>query len=304
MNRWDSDLAQMPSGTPFQRTGWLRARSETDHSGLHLLRDPQRQWLAGVLVTPGPDGRVAWVPRGPAGHRLADVLAAVRVLISVFPDCALTVSPYLLDGHGASAAEGALRELGFADGPARFEAATAVVDVATDDRTLLRRMSTSQNQAVRHGLADPAITVTEDVSDEALEQFQHMYREFTAVRPVSPMPPGFLARLRAHGLGGGLGTVLLCRQDGELCSGALILRCGDLAWLSRAPHWPGRPPLGALLQWHAMDWARAQGCRRYDLGGVILDGPGAEETAGLTQFKRAVGGIIQRTVPSLRRHPA
>jgi hypothetical protein len=302
--RWDRQLAEMPTGTPFQRTGWLRARSEADHSRLHLVADPRRQWLAGVLVTRDPDGGAAWVPRGPAGHRLPDVLAAVRVLIAMFPDCALTVSPYLLHDQGAPAAERALRELGFDDGPARFEGATVLVDVAADDRTLIRRMSSTQRRIVRHGLADPALTVTEDVTDGALEQFQRMYREFAAIRPVSPMPPGFLTRLRTHGLGGGLGTLLLCRTGGELCSGALILRCGDLAWLSRSPHWPGRPPLGAVLQWHAMRWARAQGCLRYDLGGVILDGPGAAETAGLTQFKRGLGGIIQRTVPSLRRRPA
>jgi hypothetical protein len=300
---WDRHVALMPSGTPFQRIGWLRARSETDRSGLRLLSGPRLRWVAGVLVTQGPGGSAAWVPRGPAGQHVPDVLAAVRALISIFPESALTVSPYLFREDGASAVERALRDLGFDDGPARFEGATAIVDVAAEDGVLLRRMPDKQRTDLRRMLDDPAITVDELVSDTALEDFHRMYEEFAATRPVSPMASGFLARLRAHGLGRGLGTLLLCRRDGELCSGALILRCGNLAWLSRSPHWPGRPPLGRALQWHAMRWARAQGCRRYDLGGVILEGPGASETAGLTWFKRSLGGVIERTVPSLRRPP-
>jgi hypothetical protein len=161
-------------------------------------------------------------------------------------------------------------------------------------------MTKNRRSLLRQQLDDPAVTVTEDLSDEGLRQFEEMYQKFGRIRPVSPMPSGYLRQLRDRGLGDDLGTVLLCRRNGELCSGQLLLRCGDLAWGSRAPHWPGRPPLGVVLQWHSILWAREHGCRRYDLGGIILDGP-RDESDGVTNFKRGMGGVVLRTVPSLRR---
>lgn len=300
---WDRQVCSMPSGTPFQRPGWLKARGYTD--GTHVVRmaDPGRRWVAGILVTSGPAGDTMWVPRGPAGHCVRDVLDAVDAIVAEYPDQPLTVSPYLLQGDGAAETERALRKLGFGDGPAEFEGATVIIDVAVDDVVLMKRMSKTVAWTVRRQLEDPAITVAEDLSDAAIASFEQMYRRFASTRPVSPLKPGFLGRLREYGLGNDLGTLLFCRKAGELCSAALVLTCGELAWLSRAPHWPGRPPLGVVLQWHAMRWARAHGCRRYDLGGLILDGPRAADTAGLTLFKRRLGGAIVRTVPSLRRTP-
>ena len=52
-----------------------------------------------------------------------------------------------------------------------------------------------------------------------------------------------------------------------------------------------------LIQWHAIQWAKEQGCATYDLWGIpqrtdVADGPleAPAEMAGLIRFKKGFGG--------------
>jgi lipid II:glycine glycyltransferase (peptidoglycan interpeptide bridge formation enzyme) len=45
-----------------------------------------------------------------------------------------------------------------------------------------------------------------------------------------------------------------------------------------------------LLQWHAMQHCRAQGCTQYDLFGIAPEGSTNHPWAGVTDFKAKFGG--------------
>jgi lipid II:glycine glycyltransferase (peptidoglycan interpeptide bridge formation enzyme) len=46
------------------------------------------------------------------------------------------------------------------------------------------------------------------------------------------------------------------------------------------------------LQWHAMQLARAEGCRVYDLFGIPPTGAAAHPMHGLYRFKTGFGGFV------------
>jgi lipid II:glycine glycyltransferase (peptidoglycan interpeptide bridge formation enzyme) len=54
--------------------------------------------------------------------------------------------------------------------------------------------------------------------------------------------------------------------------------------------------VGHILQWHALQWAKSNGCSEYDFGGYT---PGA--TSGPAWFKAGFGGTVVHFVAPHRR---
>jgi len=50
------------------------------------------------------------------------------------------------------------------------------------------------------------------------------------------------------------------------------------------------------LQWRAMQWAKAQGCRQYDLWGITDTDSPDEVLGGVQRFKEGFGGQVVRYV--------
>jgi hypothetical protein len=82
------------------------------------------------------------------------------------------------------------------------------------------------------------------------------------------------------------GTLLLARDRGSVAGGAVIVRSGTRAWyVWGASDKRDQFSAGHTLQWHALRWAKSQGCIEYDFGGYT---PGA--TSGPAWFKEGFGG--------------
>ena len=101
--------------------------------------------------------------------------------------------------------------------------------------------------------------------------------------------------------------LLIAEYGSEPVAALMVFSHGSRAWYfygaSSGRHRERMPTY--LLQWEAICWARARGCREYDLWGVP-DAEEAELEAGFTQrsdglwgvyrFKRGFGGSLRRSI--------
>ena len=109
-----------------------------------------------------------------------------------------------------------------------------------------------------------------------------------------------------------MGELLLAEYEGKFLASLFVARNGDRAYYlygASTDEERNRMPT-YLLQWEAMKWAKARGCKEYDLWGV----PDEEEAAlesnfearhdglwGVYRFKRGFGGELKRAIQALDR---
>jgi lipid II:glycine glycyltransferase (peptidoglycan interpeptide bridge formation enzyme) len=102
-------------------------------------------------------------------------------------------------------------------------------------------------------------------------------------------------------------VLLMAEYQGQPLAGLMAFAHGDTAWYfygASSDQERNRMPT-YLLQWEAMRWAKAKGCRVYDLWGVPDEPESQLEAAfpdrsdglwGVYRFKRGFGGEICRTI--------
>ena len=143
---------------------------------------------------------------------------------------------------------------------------TLLTDLSVGEEALLAGMKQKTRYNVRlAGRKGVAVVPSDD-----FEAFYRLYAE-TGARD------GFLIRPRAYYLAvmsrmqsHGLGQLLMAEVAGEIIAGLFLFRFGPTAWYfygaSTERHRNLMPTY--LLQWEAMRWAMAQGCRVYDWWGA------------------------------------
>jgi lipid II:glycine glycyltransferase (peptidoglycan interpeptide bridge formation enzyme) len=265
---------------------------------------------------PGGLGTIAYVPKGPAVETAdpAQGEAALQALVAAIEPLArqqraicLKIEPDLEeDSAGAPHVRELLLGLGFRPSPQTVQPrSTLVVDLDADPEELLGRMKQKTRYNVRLA-ARKGVTVR--AGDEAdLPAFFQMM-EVTAGRDDFGIHSrAYYETVHRLFVLPGRGRLLLAEHEGELLAGLVVLGFGDMAiYMYGASSDEKRNLMPTyLLQWEAMQWAREQGCRTYDLWGVP-DKDEATLEAGFTarsdglwgvyRFKRGFGGRLVRTV--------
>jgi hypothetical protein len=282
---WDDLVLSCTGATPFQMSGWLTAKATSDGAQAVYVQEVCGSFAAAGLLTRTSVPEL-YVPRGPVGVDAGAIVEACEALRARFPLARVRVGPYLaLEGDGRVVEE-RLRELGFLPTHAEWHEATAVVALEGED-AMWASLSKGARYGVRRGERS-GLSARADASDVAAAHFAALYEDFARRRQVRPVPRRFFTHL-AEALRDGLGTFLLVEDDGDLCSAALLLVVGPLAWLSRTATAGGREPHGAFMQWQAMRWARARGCTCFDLGGLETNHRREIVASGLTRFKLSLG---------------
>ena len=118
-----------------------------------------------------------------------------------------------------------------------------------------------------------------------LQEYLHIYEKLEEERRFGTRATNVIHRIQWL-LDSGRGTLLLARHQGHLMGGAVLARTGRLCtYVWGATTKAEKFSAGQLLQWRALEWAKAAGCTAYDFGNYW---PGA--TKGPYWFKAGFGG--------------
>ena len=278
----DANLLQSgPWGDLKARYGWRALRlavgaADAPRAGLQLLIRTRR-------VPPlGPSVGLAYVPRGPLADSDADAQALIEAaagearrarasLLRVEPACA---------GHAA-----VLGNLGFRKTDAFVQIPrTAIVDLATDDAQLLASFKSKMRYNIRLA-ARRGVEVRADSSEAGFGAFYELTTA-TAARQGFAVHAASYYRDVAQTFGDDAALFLARYQDRPLAA-LMAAACGPVAvYLYGASSDAERGRMAPhAVQWAAMQWARARGCRHYDLWGMADPNDPNDPMAGVHRFK-------------------
>jgi len=258
---------------------------------------------AQVLVGRLPGlGTVLYAPRGPLmAQSDAGRAALPRLLGQLRAETGgifVRVSPgVLLDDHAAVAP---LQTRGFVPLPDLWSLWNTPrnvmrLDLTGSEREVLARMTRKRRQHVSTG-GRKGVTTELGTSLTTLRTFHGLHGPH-GLRQGYPVPPwpAIEALHREFAVDDGL-IVVSGRIHGELAGMLVGVRFGPVAHTLYAASTPAarHTPVGDLLHWELMRWARAGGCRELDLGSSCTDVPPTEThpNYGIYRFKRELGARL------------
>jgi len=298
--QWDDFLAGYPDAHLLQSGAWAELKRGFGWRSRWILHGKTG---AQVLFRPIRLGfSIAYLPKGPVGSDWAalwpEVAAACRreraVFLKVEPDEWEPAAPDLQPA----------RLPGFTPSPHAIQPPRTIrIRLDGDEEALLGRMKQKTRYNIR--LAQKKGVTVRQSADVSV--FQKMMvatgeRDGFGVHSLEYYR-------RAYQLFSSRGecALLQAEYNGEPLAALMAFRRGRRAWYfygastelerSRMPAY--------LLQWEAMNWARAQGCCEYDLWGVpdedeqVLEERFSGRSDGLWgvyRFKRGFGGEVCRSV--------
>ena len=169
------------------------------------------------------------------------------------------------------------------------------LDLDGSEREMLGRMARKRRQHVSTG-ARKGVTIELAANLATLRTFHELHaahgrRQGYAVPPW----PALEALHREFGADDGL-AIVSGRVNGELAGMLVGLRFGPVAHTLYAANTPAahHAPVGDLLHWELIRWARAGGCRVLDLGSSCTDLPPTEThpNYGIYRFKCELGARL------------
>lgn len=141
-------------------------------------------------------------------------------------------------------------------------------------------------------------TIRTACTDSEIDEFLCVYQRMALQKGFTPNPIDNLRRvIRWLNASESRGTLLIGCAGAIVHGGVIVARSGRRCWyILGANDREEGAPVGHILQWKAILWAKSHGCTEYDFGGYT---PGA--TSGPAWFKEGFGGTVVDLVPTHRR---
>ena len=313
---WDHFVSHHPHGHVLQTLNWGRLKAMHGWKPMHASVFAQQGKPIGVVLTlirtlPYGLGNIAYVPRGPVvnwdNEEYATLAAqAAGRLARNAGAFALVIEPDLLDTatDRALLARLGLQYVDFGVQPRRTIWVNLDVDEEVD---ILAAMK--QKTRYNIGLARrKGVTVRAGAPEDA-ELFYGMMqttaeRDTFSIHPLAYYKDFMqLFTLGEHAPA----RLLIAEHEGVPLAALIVTAVGERAiYLYGASANQKRELMPAyLLQWEAMLWARARGCKTYDLWGVPDEDEATLEANfesrsdglwGVYRFKRGFGGQVVRHI--------
>lgn len=296
-NEWQTYLQNHPEAHLLQTSIWGTLKDDYGWEVDHLQTADSG---AQVLFRRLPLGySLAYVPKGPVGDWLPTLLPELvshcrsrrAFILKVEPDHVWDLK-FTED----------LRNHNFIASPQNVQPAhTLIIDLSGDEDEILARMHQKTRYNIR--LATRKGIHVRPWSD--LDGFGRMMKETAQRDSFGAHVPGYyrLAYNLFHP--SGACEIFVAEFERTPLAAVMVFARGERAWYfygaSTSLHRNRMPTY--LLQWEAMRWARARGCKQYDLWGIpdedleTLEAEFMNRSDGLWgvyRFKRGFGGTLTR----------
>jgi len=267
--------------------------------------------MAQVLFRRLPLGlSIAYIPKGPVVEwddavQVRSLLSAIRAEARKQKAIFLKLEPDVLtNAPQAEAIVAFLQELGFIPGDTIQPRTSQIIDISPAEEDILVRMKQKTRYNIR--LAQKkGVTIREgDLRDVAIF---HEMSQVTASRDGFDIHSRSYYETAFELFAPERCTLLLAEYQGDPLAALMVFRQDRAAYYfygASNNHQRNLMPT-YLLQWSAIEWARRQGCTRYDLWGIPDDAPTTLEAEfqqrndglwGVYRFKRGFGGEIVRSI--------
>ena len=138
------------------------------------------------------------------------------------------------------------------------------------------------------------LEIVEGVEDVLFEGFERIHAQMRARKQLAGLTdPALCRKVQRELMPDQKLKVILCKADGEVCSGGICSALGDTGiYLFGATSNHGTKTYASyLVHWKMLEWVKSRGCRSYDLNGINpISNPGGY------QFKSQLGGTFGRDI--------
>ncbi len=311
---WDQGIAALPHAHLLQSWAWGEFKARTGWRA-QRLRWPIANGSAAAQVLTRTVGRVLkvmYVPKGPlldwaAPAQRAAVLDALQalarreraILIKIDPDVPLSVGPPGAEQPDAAglAMQADLLARGWRFSPDQIQFRnTVLLDLRPDEAALLAAMKQKTRYNLR--LAERKGVAVRAGSAADLDLLYRLYAE-TALRDgFTIRPADYYREAWGRFMAAGQAQPFIAEVAGQPVGALIVFRFAATALymygMSREASRELMP--NHLLQWHAIRWARAQGCTTYDFWGAPNEFVESDPLWGVWKFKEGFGGQVVRTL--------
>lgn len=308
--QWDAFVVQQPRAHVLQLSAWGQHKREFGWkmSRVALIPMETDTLVAGaqVLYRPLSDrtGSIAYVPMGPyvtADDQWPVLWGAIRKRAAKYRAVFLKWEPGIyLDSSPPD-----FVRWGFIESPQTIQPPrTILIDVRGNDDTILARMNQGTRRKIRKSLKSDIHYYEGTQADVA--KFTAMMHTTGTRNEFGVHSPAYYEK--AYELFAPSDTVRLfmAEHEGDALAGIMVFSVGDTAWYLYGASSDVKRNLMATygVQWQAIQWARARGCRHYDLWGIPDEAEAALEAQfqersddlwGVYGFKRGWGGQVVRS---------
>ncbi len=177
---------------------------------------------------------------------------------------------------------------------------TVYVDLKASEQEILARMKYNGRYRIKKA-ASHGIEIAEDSSDAGTTDFLAIYRDTAERKRFNSMSDEFLIDLMRVLFDKRLGSLFFAEYRGKRIAAALVVFFGERATYFFAGSLGEYRDLMApyLLNYRIMLQAKARGFKWYDLYGVAPNADPEHIWAGISVFKRNLGGIDVHYIPAL-----
>jgi lipid II:glycine glycyltransferase (peptidoglycan interpeptide bridge formation enzyme) len=306
---WDRLVSETAGSDVAQLSAWANLRREqAGFAPRYLLARRDGRLVGGALVLQRRIpllGTVGYLPYGPlvaAGEPRGPVVAA---LVSALHRLGrrdlkgLFVQPPA-DGQDVT---DQLLYLGFRSSVAGIAPVATIKIDLTSDIEEIRKGLTRSNRRRTQTAADRGITVRVG-GEQDLPLVTDLFASTAAHQQFEPMSLDYLQTMYRELATGDRIKIFIAELHGEPVAAELFTGCGGvlksrLTGMLRSDE-VRKSGVSAVLLWHCLVWAKADGYHTFDLGGITadmadtLDGAGTAELTGPAAFKASFGGRTLR----------